>query len=135
VTGKSIFSASWYRVRDLRPRLRSHAQIHRHQYRGEIQYVLQELATERFFKFSPAVYSVIGLMDGSRTVEDLWQEACSRLGDEAPTQDEMIRLVSQLYQSDMLQCDVPPDAMELLRRFHGDFRCSIPTACFDSCFP
>jgi len=116
---KSIFSNSWYRVSALRPRLRSHAQIHRHQYRGEVWYVLQELAMERFFRFTPAAYSVIGLMDGQSTVEDIWQGACERLGDDAPTQDELIQVLSQLYQADVLQCDVPVDAAELLQR-HED---------------
>ena len=71
---------------------------------------------ERFFRFTPSVYSVVGMMDGRRTVEELWQEACSLLGDDAPTQDEMIQLLGQLYQVDVLQCDVPADAAELLKR-------------------
>ena len=103
-------------VRQIRPRLRSNAKIHRHLYRGETWHVLQELTTERFFRFTPSVYSVVGMMNGRRTVEDLWQEACNSLGDDAPTQDEMIQLLSQLYQADVLQCDVPPDAAELLNR-------------------
>jgi putative peptide zinc metalloprotease protein len=113
---KPIFSASWYRVAQLKPRLRSHAQIHRHQYRGEIWYVLQDLTMERFLRFSPGAYSVIGLMDGKRTVEEIWRESSARLGDDAPTQDEMIQVLSQLYRSDVLQCDVTPDAAELLKR-------------------
>jgi len=116
VSATQIFSSSWYRVRQIRPRLRSNAKIHRHLYRGETWHVLQELTTERFFRFTPSVYSVVGMMNGRRTVEDLWQEACSSLGDDAPTQDEMIQLLSQLYQADVLQCDVPPDAAELLKR-------------------
>jgi putative peptide zinc metalloprotease protein len=111
-----IFSASWYRVGGLKPRLRSHAQIHRHQYRGETWYVLQEHAKERFFRFSPAAYSVISRMHGDSTVEEIWQDACSSLGDDAPTQDDMIQLLSQLYRADVLQCDVSPDAAELLQR-------------------
>jgi putative peptide zinc metalloprotease protein len=113
---KSIFSSSWYRVAALKPRLRSHAQIHRHVYRGETWYVLEELAMERFFRFTPAAYSVIGLMDGRSTVEEIWESACSRLADDAPTQDEMIQVLSQLYRADVLQCDVSPDAAELLQR-------------------
>jgi putative peptide zinc metalloprotease protein len=70
---------------------------------------------ERFFRFSPAAYSVIGLMDGRRTVEEIWQAACDQL-EEAPTQDEMIEVLSQLYRADVLQCDVSPDAAELLTR-------------------
>jgi hypothetical protein len=40
---KSLFSPSWYRVAGLKPRLRRHAHIHRHHYRGELWYVLQDL--------------------------------------------------------------------------------------------
>jgi putative peptide zinc metalloprotease protein len=113
---KSVFSASWYRVRSLKPRLRSHAQIHRHQYRGETWHVLQELSMERFFRFSPSAYGVIGLMDGEKTVEQIWEAVCEKPGD-APTQDEMIEVLSQLYRADVLQCDVPPDAAEILNRY------------------
>ncbi len=112
----SLFSPSWYRVADLTPRIRRHAHIHRHRYRGQIWYVLQDLSTERFHRFSPAGYFVIGLMDGRRTIQEIWEIATARLGDEAPTQDEMIHLMSQLHASDVLQCDVPPDTAELLER-------------------
>jgi putative peptide zinc metalloprotease protein len=78
--------------------------------------VLQDLSTERFHRFSPAAYFIIGLMDGRRTVEEIWDLAADRLGDEAPTQDEMIHLLSQLHGADVLQCDVPPDTAELLQR-------------------
>ena len=118
---KAVFSASWYRVRSLKPRLRSHAQIHRHQYRGETWHVLQELSMERFFRFSPAAYGVIGLMDGRKTVEEIWQASCEQPGD-APTQDEMIEILSQLYRADVLQCDVAPDAAELLTRHQAQKR-------------
>jgi len=116
ISSTPIFSASWHRVRELKPRLRSHARIHRHQYRGETWYVLQEQTKDRFFRFTPAAYSVIGLMQGRDTVEEIWQKACSRLGDDAPTQDDMIQLLSQLYRADVLQCDAPPDAAEILQR-------------------
>ena len=118
----NIFSASWYRVAALKPKLRTHAQIHRHEYRGEIWYILQDLTMERFLRFSPPVYSMIGLMDGQRTVEEIWRHGCSRLGDEAPTQDEMIQLLTQLYRVDVLQCDVTPDAAELLERHEEQSR-------------
>ena len=113
----SLYSPSWYRVAGLKPRLRSHAEIHRHTYRGEVWYVLQDHATGRFQRFNTAAYLLIGLMDGERTVQEIWEEVRARLGEEAPTQEEMIRLLSQLHAVDVLQCDVPPDTEELLRRF------------------
>jgi putative peptide zinc metalloprotease protein len=112
----SLFSPSWYRVAGLRPRLRSHAQIHRHQYRGQTWYILQDLSSERFHRFSPSAYMIIGLMDGKRTVQEIWDTALAQLGDDAVSQDEVIQLLGQLHSADVLQCDVPPDTAELFRR-------------------
>lgn len=111
-----LFSSSWYRVARLRPRLRSHARVHRHLYRGRSWYVLQDLTSQKFHRFGPEAHTVIGLMDGVRTVQEIWILAAELLGDDAPTQDEVIRLLAQLHAADVLQCDVPPDAAELLDR-------------------
>ncbi len=113
----SIFSPSWYRVAELRPRLRAHANIHRHDYRGEIWYVLQDPLSGRFYRFTPAAYQVIGLLDGKRTVNEVWEMAASRLEDDAPTQEEVIRLLAQLHAADVLQSEISPDILELFNRF------------------
>jgi putative peptide zinc metalloprotease protein len=112
----TIFSSSWYRVARLTPRLRSHAHIHRHQYRGRTWYVLQDTSSDRFHRFSGPAYLVIGLMDGRRTVHEIWETATTRLGDDAPSQDEVIHLLGQLHAADVLLCDVPPDAEDLFER-------------------
>ena len=113
---EALFSPSWYRVASLTPRLRNHAQLHRHRYRGQTWYVLQDRSNERFHRFSPAAYAFIGLMDGQRTVQDIWEIASTKLGDEAPTQPEVVQLLSQLHAADVLQCDIPPNIVELLHR-------------------
>jgi putative peptide zinc metalloprotease protein len=112
----SLFSPSWYRVADLRPRLRGHLRIHRHQYRGQRWYVLEDLLSRRMHRFNPAAHYILGLMDGRRTVQELWDLATTSFADDAPTQEEMIRLLSQLHSADVLQSDVEPDVAELLRR-------------------
>jgi putative peptide zinc metalloprotease protein len=114
---ESFFSPSWYRVAKLQPRLRRHADIHRHHYGGELWYVLQDHATGRLFRFTPIVYHVLGLMDGKLTVQELWEKAAERFGDDAPTQGDMIRVLSQLHGADVLICDVPPDTAELFDRY------------------
>ena len=119
---ESLFSPSWYRVAGLKPKLRRHAHIHRHLYRGQTWYVLQDLSSERFHRFSPSAYLVIGLMDGRRTVQQIWDTALSRLGDDAVSQDEVIQLLSQLHSADVLQCDVPPDTAEMFRRHERQSR-------------
>ncbi|HWA12947.1 MAG TPA: PqqD family peptide modification chaperone [Burkholderiales bacterium] len=116
MAANDIFSASWHRVSGLRPRLRGHAQMSRHFYRGQLWYVLQDHSSRRVHRFAPTAYTVIGLMDGHRTVGEIWDAACSKLGDDAPTQEEIIRLLAQLHGADILQCEIPPDVDEMLRR-------------------
>ena len=111
-----MFSTSWYRVAQLRPRLRNHAQVHRHVYRGSVWYVMQNHSTGKFHRFTPVANLVIGLMDGKRTLQEIWDLACVRLGDEAPSQDEAIKLISDLHKADVLQSDAPPDLVELQQR-------------------
>ncbi|MFU8821367.1 MAG: hypothetical protein ACNA8G_07390 [Gammaproteobacteria bacterium] len=121
----TLFSPSWYRVANLKPRLRNHTQIHRHEYRGEVWFILQDHAGGRSHRFSPAAYRLVGLMDGKRTIEELWQALNAQAGDEAPTQDETIRLLGQLHAADAMICDVTPDGEELFRRFQRHERMKI----------
>ena len=44
--------------------------------------MLQDFSTGRFHRFTPTAYRVIGLMDGQRTMEEIWQLACEELGDD-----------------------------------------------------
>ena len=113
---ESPFSPLWYRCVDLKPQLRSHARLHRHDYRDELWYVLEDPSSGRFHRFTPAAYHVIGLMDGTLSVEEIWRHAVRTLGEDAPTQGEMIHLLGQLHNADVLQSDVPPDVRELFSR-------------------
>jgi putative peptide zinc metalloprotease protein len=113
----SPFSPSWYRVAGLCPRLRSHLDIHRHHYRGERWYVLQDHASGKFQRLTPAAHMLVGLMDGKRTVQEIWETTRLHLQEEAPTQDEVIQLLSQLHAADALQVDTIPDTTELTRRY------------------
>lgn len=111
-----FLSTSWYRVSALRPRLREHASVSRHRYRGRSWYVVHDHATGRTHRLSTSSYMIVGGMDGRRTINQLWQDAATRLGEEAPSQDELIRLLAQLHSADLLQSEVAPDAAELLAR-------------------
>ncbi len=113
----ALFSPSWYRVAGLKPRIRAHAKILRQSFRGEVWFVLQDQVAERSHRFSPAAHYFIGLMDGERTVQQLWDATTAHLGDDGPTQEEAIRLLGQLHAADALLCDVPPDSMEIFRRY------------------
>lgn len=113
---RSWTSASWYRVAGFRPRLRAHARLHRHVYRGTLWYVLQDRASGRFHRFSPEAYRLIAMMDGTRTLDEVWQLAVEQFDIDAVTQDELVRLIGQLYSADVLAGDVPPDVIEMSER-------------------
>jgi putative peptide zinc metalloprotease protein len=111
-----LHSSLWYRVAPLRPQLLTRARLHRHHYRGERWYLLQDPATGKVHRFSKEARSVLAAMDGSRTVEELWQLAKRQLGDLAPTQDEIIQMLGQLHASDLLASDAAPDVLEVFER-------------------
>ena len=116
----SLLSPSWYRVAPLTPRLRSHVRIERHEYRGQDWYVIQDGFTGRHHRFSPEAYQLVGMMDGRRTLDQIWQAVCARLGDHMPTQDEVIDLLARLYRADLLQTSAILDFSDLHQRsLHG----------------
>ena len=111
-----FLSNSWYRVSNLKPLLRAHAKVHRQRFRNRAWYVLQDFASGRMYRFSPSAYLAMSMMDGKRTVEEIWVHVAKELGVDAPSQDDMIQLLTQLYMADILQTDVPPDLLELTQR-------------------
>jgi len=112
----------WYRVAGLRPRLRAHARAYRHHYRGRPWYVLQDRTSTRHYRLSAGAHEFIGLLDGKRTVQEIWDALSTRLGDEAPTQHDVIRLLSRLHAADVMQSDVSPDAGEIVARSQQERR-------------
>lgn len=112
----NLFSEHWYRVSALKPQLNPGLRVARHRYRGQPWYVLQDPATGRTHRVSPVTYQLLGRMDGSRSLDQVWTDALPHLGDAAPTQDELLQLIGQMHAADVVRCDVPPDAGEIFGR-------------------
>jgi putative peptide zinc metalloprotease protein len=113
---RPTFSESWYRVANLRAKLRPGAQISRQFYRGDRWYVVRDPAGNQYHRLSDAAYRFVGLLDGKRTVEQAWESCGGVLEDDAPTQPEVIQILSHLYSANLIDADVTPDATVLLRR-------------------
>jgi len=111
------FSESWYRVAELRPRLRATVQTSRQHFRGRIWHVVQDPTNNSFFRLHPAGYRFVAMLDGRRTVSAAWRSCLDTLGDEAVTQNEAIQVLGQLYAANLLQGDLPPDAEGLFQRY------------------
>ena len=109
-------SASWFNVAHLKPRLRSHVRVRRHLYRRQVWYVLDDGMAGRVHRFPRGAYLFVGRLDGSHTVNEIWEKLVDDLGEEAPTQDDIITALGQLHGSDLLSSDVAPDTAELFKR-------------------
>ena len=102
---------------ELKPRLRSTVQVHRQHFRGQMWHVVQDPGANQFFRLNEPAYRFVALLDGRRTVGEAWHIAIESLGDEAPTQGEVIQLLGQLYVSNLLMAELPPDAETMFNRY------------------
>ena len=112
----ALFSQHWHRVADLRLRLRRHASLHRHEYRGEPWYVLHDTLTGQVHRFTPEAYQIIGRLDGRRRLADVWEQASRSLGDAMPSQHELIALIGRLHSANVLAGHGEIDIAEMSRR-------------------
>lgn len=114
---RPTFSESWYRVANQHPQLRSTVQTYRQQYRGQMWHVVRDPSNNQFFRLNDAAYHFVGLLDGRRTVGEVWESCNEQLGDQAPTQNEAIQLLGQLYTANLLHGEMPADAEGMFERY------------------
>jgi len=115
-SGKT-FSESWHRVADLRISLRPTVRARKQLFRGETWYVLQDPFNNQFFRLRPEAYDFVSRLRPDRTVEDVWQEALNRHPDEAPGQEDVIQLLTQLYFANLLYFETAADSAKLFERY------------------
>ncbi|MEZ5730354.1 MAG: PqqD family peptide modification chaperone [Burkholderiaceae bacterium] len=113
---EQLLSDDWYRVAKLRPSVRSSVQIARHSYRGVIWYVLHDPVNGRHHRVNRTAYELLARLDGSTTVDTVWRDLLERLGDDAPTQGDVLQALAQLNEAQLLHGQLAPDARQLERR-------------------
>lgn len=114
---RSLFSSSWHSVAELKPRLIPQANIQRHVYRGKVWYVVQDKSGGKYHRLSPVAYQFVQGMNGSATVQSLWEQANTSGNGDDCTQNEVVDLLVQLHGADLLQIDSNPDSAALLSRY------------------
>lgn len=116
---RPTFHEAWYRVAKMRPRLLSSVQVYRQSFRGKLWYVLENPTNNKFSRISEEAYHFIALLDGKRTVDDVWHLCNDQLVDMAPTQGELIQLLGQLYSSNLLYAELASDTESLFNRYRS----------------
>lgn len=115
---RSLFSSSWHSVAGLKPRLAPQAYVHRHVYRSQVWYVVQDQTGGRYHRLSPGAYALVKRMDGVKSVQTLWELANTAGEGDACTQNEVVDLLVQMHAADLLQVDSAPDSVALFQRYN-----------------
>src|SRR5262245_24381052 len=111
------FSESWYRIANQRIYLRPSVKARRQNFRGQRWIVLENPFSNQFFRLRPAAYEFVARLRPDKTVEEVWKECLERFPDEAPGQEAVIQLLSQLYLTNLLQYDLAADSAKLFERY------------------
>ncbi|MES2091264.1 MAG: hypothetical protein V4532_14980, partial [Pseudomonadota bacterium] len=110
----TLLSPYWYRIAGLHPRLRPHVTVRMQTTRGQAWYMLHNHASGRFHRVNVHAYELVGRMDGRLTVDEIWKFLLDNLGDEAPSQHEVIRILGQMTDAGLVQAEVTPDVRQML---------------------
>lgn len=113
---RKLFSESWHRVAAQKIRLRPSVRVRKQFFRGELWYVANDLYGDQFFRFRPEAWDFIARLDGTQTVDEVWQQCLDARGGNAPGQTEAIQILSSLYQSNLIVSDFPADVAQLFER-------------------
>jgi putative peptide zinc metalloprotease protein len=116
-TRRPLFSESWYRVAEMAPRLRPQVETYRQHYRGRLWHVLRDPSNNKFFRLDEPSHRFVAMLDGRRTIRQVWETTCDQMGDAALTQGEAIQIVGQLYTSNLLDADVSSDTAGIFDRY------------------
>lgn len=113
----TIFSDSWFRVSSLRVALLPSVQVREQTFRGQTWSVLQDTYTQRYFRASRQASRFIQSLDTQKTVEQVWEEFVNQHPEDAPSQEEVIQILSQLHMSNLLYSLQQADNEAIAKRY------------------
>lgn len=108
-TPAPLHSAQWFRVAGLRPLLDGQVAVQRMAVRGEVWQVLTRADGARSLRLNAAAWVTIGRCDGRHTLQRLWEVTLAELGDDVPTQDELLAILARLHAAGLMSFDRAPD--------------------------
>ncbi len=117
-TGRT-FSESWYRIAGLRVSLHPTVTVRKQRFRGETWYVLRDPFNNTYFRLRPEAHDFVIRLRPDLTVEEVWKDCLEREPDNAPGQEDVIQLLTQLYYANLLHFETPADSAKLFERYRN----------------
>lgn len=121
----ALNSEHWHVIRGLCPRLRDGVEVVHRRLRRQPWVLIVDPVSQRFHRVAPLLWQVLVLMDGRRTLDQIWQECLAQAEHNAQQgqsmlplgQPELVQLLAQLHSLDLIQTQVTPDSAEVLERY------------------
>lgn len=104
-----LTSEHWFRVAGLKPRLDPRARVQRVQYRRQPWHVVTRADGTRSFRLNATAYGFVARCNGALTMQRLWDILLQEWADDAPSQDELLRLLARLHAAALVSFDRRPD--------------------------
>ncbi len=113
---ESVFSDHWHRVADLHPRMRPGVRVDRQWVRGELWYLVGGGDSGQSHRLNPAAWNFVGRCDGQQSVQAIWDALLEQRPEDAPTQDDVVDLLSRLYEHGIVDAERAPDVRRLVEQ-------------------
>ncbi len=111
------FSEHWHRVAGQKLALRPTVTMRKQWFRGEKWFVVVDPLNNDYYRLTPGAHDFLCRLDGSATVQEVWEKSLERIPDEAPGQEAVIQLLAQLYRANLLRGEVPADSEKLFEQY------------------
>lgn len=118
----SVFSDRWYRVVDLKPRLRANVRVDRQLIRDDIWFLLSAGSKSKTHRLNVSAWAFVGRCDGERTVQQIWDLLLSANAEDTPTQGEVVQLLTQLYKAGLMEFEHSPDVELMIKQTRKERR-------------
>lgn len=112
----AIYSDAWYKLAEAKVRLLPGVRISHQVYRQQRWLVLEDPYSHRFFRVTPQAYAFLQTLERDVTVDAAWREFLQTHPKEAPAQEEVVQLLSQLHVSNLLFFQEGADSVQIEKR-------------------
>lgn len=118
----AIYSDAWYKIAGAHVCLLPGVQATPQTYRGQNWVVLEDAYNHRYFRVTPTAFAFLKTLTPSETLDKAWQTYLAQHPEEAPGQEEVVQLLSQLHVSNLLYFRDASDDYEIDTRVRNSRR-------------
>jgi putative peptide zinc metalloprotease protein len=111
-----FFSDHWYRVAPIVPALHPQVRLERRRSPAPAHYIAFDAVSGKTHRLPVAAAQFVARMDGVASIAEIWDSLVRDRGEDAPSQEDVVRLLSQLHNADLVRADLPADIAELDER-------------------